>query len=141
MARSTVQNPDLSAAAALESQADTSRDTSSHLEGAVEPDAEPLVVLAETPSSSLSAEASVFIPRWARAATLLEAADGVQPVDSNTDDTVVSVGLTTSTQGNLWDGRTNGVASLAARTWLSSCWGQSMCSYSALSGRNHLQFT
>jgi predicted aspartyl protease/transposase InsO family protein len=91
MARSTVQNQDLSAAAAPESRADTSRDTNSHLEGAVEPDAEPLVVLAETPSSSLSAEASVFIPRWARVATLLEAADEVRPVDSNNDDTVVSV--------------------------------------------------
>jgi hypothetical protein len=91
MVRSAVQNQDLSAAAAPESRADTSRDTSNQLEGAVEPDAEPLVVLAETPSSSLSAEASVFISRWARAATLLEAADEVQPVDSNTDNTVVSV--------------------------------------------------
>jgi hypothetical protein len=49
------------------------------------------VVLAETPSSWLSAEASVFIPRWTRAATLLEAADEVQPADSSNDDTVVSV--------------------------------------------------
>jgi hypothetical protein len=61
MARSAVQNQDTSAAAASESRADTSRDTSCQLERAVEPDAEPFVMLAKTPSSSLSAQASPLL--------------------------------------------------------------------------------